>query len=165
MAPHPSPPWRALKAIGVWLAALLILFEEWGWMPLARALGVFARLPLIGWIERRIAALAPRWALLVFCVPMLMLVPIKIGAWWLIGRGKTWVGALILVLAKVLGTAVVGRLFLLTRPQLMRLPWFARWYGRWLAWKLRTLARVRASPLWCAARDAMAQLRAAARGR
>ena len=46
---------RALRAFATWLIALIILFEEWGWEPLARVLGLLAKLPIIGWLERGIA--------------------------------------------------------------------------------------------------------------
>src|SRR4249920_3417786 len=61
--------WRGFKTLCTWLLGLLILFEEWGWVPLARLLGAFSRLPFIAWLERRISALPPGLALLVFLVP------------------------------------------------------------------------------------------------
>ena len=130
------------------LIALVILFEEWGWVPLQRALGWVGRLPPLAWVERRIAALPPYAALAVFVLPTLLLVPVKVAALWLIGIGKTSAGLTLIVMAKLVGTALVARLFQLTRPSLMQLPWFARWYGRWSAWKERLLAHVRASWAW-----------------
>ena len=61
-------------------------------------------------------------------------------------------GAVVIVTAKIAGTAVVARLFTLTRPALMRLAWFASLYGRWTRWKEGLLARVRASKPWRVAR-------------
>ena len=156
-----SLAWRALKAVGTWLVALVILFEDWGWVPLSRLLGYLAKLPVIGWIERRIAALPPRYALLVFLVPAVMLLPVKIAALWLIGRGRAMLGLAVIVAAKVIGTAVVARLFMLTQPQLMKMPWFARLYTRWIAWKEGVMARVRASAPWRAARAFKARVKAA----
>jgi hypothetical protein len=161
MPNDPSATWRWLKTLAAWPLALLILFEEWGWAPLARLLGIVARHPLFAWIERRISALGPVPAVLALFVPMLFLLPIKIGAWWLIARGKAMTGVAVLVVAKILGTAVVARIFLLTRPQLLRLGWFARCYARWLDWKARVLAHVRASFPWRAARQARDRLAAA----
>lgn len=54
-------------------------------------------------------------------------------------------GVLLILGAKVVGTAVVAHLFALTQPALMRLPWFARYYTRWSGWKAALLARVRTS--------------------
>ena len=153
-------PWRLLKALLTWIVALLILFEEWVWEPLAHLLARLGRLPVIGWLERRIAALPPRLALVVFFIPALMLLPVKLLALWLIGQGRTILGVVVIVLAKVVGTAVVARLFMLTQPQLMTMPWFARLHARWVAWKGTVMAQVRASAPWRAARAISARARA-----
>jgi hypothetical protein len=130
------------------LLALVILFEEWGWEPLKRAMAWVARLPPLAWIERRIAALPPYAALAVFLLPSLLLLPVKLAALWLIGIGKAGLGFAVIVIAKLIGTALLARLFQLTQPALMQLAWFARWYGRWTAWKQAVLAQVRASWAW-----------------
>lgn len=141
-----------LRRLVGWLLALLILFEEWGWAPLQRAAAFVARLPPLAWAERRIAALPPWGALSVFVVPTLALLPVKLAALWLIGNGHAALGLAVVVGAKLVGTAVVARLYALTQPALMRLGWFARWHARWMAWKERLLAQVRASWPWRAAR-------------
>jgi len=135
---------RALEA----LLALLILFEEWGWESLHRLAARIARLPPLAWLERRIAALPPYGALAVLLLPTLALLPVKIAALWLIGIGRAGLGLLLVVAAKVVGTALLARLFHLTQPALMQLAWFARLYGRWAVWKAGVLARVRASWAW-----------------
>jgi hypothetical protein len=128
--------------------ALLILFEEWGWEPLARLMASFARLRLVAWVERRIAALPPYAALGVFALPWLLFLPTKLFALWLIAEGRSLLGVVAILVAKVVGTAIVARLFTLTKPALMRLPWFATCYTRWRTWKEGLLAWVRASELW-----------------
>ena len=139
---------RAFEA----LLALLILFEEWGWEPLKRAMAWVMRWPPLAWLERHIAALPPYAALAVFALPMLLLLPVKLAALWLIARGQALLGVMVIVVAKVLGTALVARLFHLTQPALMRLGWFARFYARWTAWKEALLTQVRASWAWRVAR-------------
>jgi hypothetical protein len=150
---------RPLLWVASWLLALLLLFEEWGWEQLARWLERLARLPLIGWIERRIAALPPYPALLVLAVPAALLLPFKLLALWLIGHGQLLIGLVVIIAAKVIGTALVARLFMLTRPTLLTLPWFTRLHDRWVAWKDALLARVRASPPWRVARALRRRLR------
>jgi hypothetical protein len=54
----------------------------------------------------------------------------------------------VIVAAKALGTALVGRLFILTEPQLIRFPWFARALDRWRRTKHEVTTRVRASWAW-----------------
>ena len=137
-----------LRRIAEALIALLILFEEWGWEPLQRALAWVARLPPLAWLERRIATLPPYAALAVFVLPTLLLLPVKLAALWLIGIGRAGLGVAVIVIAKIVGTALLARLFKLTQPALMQLAWFAHWYGRWTVWKEGILARVRASWAW-----------------
>jgi hypothetical protein len=152
---------RALKALFHWAIALLILFEEWGWVPLANALARLGRLPVFRSIERLIAALPPYAALAVFFAPSLALIPVKLFAVWLIAQGQAFLGVTVIVAAKIAGTAVVARLFMLTKPALMKLPWFARLYARWTAWKDALIERVRASAAWRAIRRAKAEVRLA----
>ena len=139
--------------------ALLILFEEWGWEPLQRTLAWVGRLPLLRQLEAGIARLPPRAALAVFLLPTLLLLPVKLLALAAIAHGHKLLGLAVIVLAKLLGTAVVARLFALTRPALLQLAWFARIYGRWTAWKDALLAQVRASWAWRSGRAVKRLLR------
>ena len=142
------------------LLALVLVFEEWGWETLSQLVGWVARLPLLAWLERRIRALPPWAALLVFVVPALALLPVKLGALYLFGRGHAAWGLSVLVAAKLIGTAVLARLFQLTQPALMQLAWFAHWYPRWKAWKDDLLAQVRESAPWRFARHLKALAKA-----
>ena len=152
-------PLRALKGILGWLLALVLLFEEWGWEPLQRALARIGQLPGLRWLERWISNLPPYAALAVFLVPTALLLPIKLLALWMMSRSWVLGGTLVIVVAKLVGTAVVARLFTLTQPALMTLPWFARLYARWSAWKSALLERVRASRPWRLARQMRQQWR------
>ena len=143
-----------------WVVATVLLFEEWGWEPLAALFARLAHLPVWGWVERRIQTLPPWAALLVFFVPVLLLLPIKLLALYLFGTGRVTLGLLLLVAAKLLGTALEARLFQLTHPALMQLPWFSRLYGRWKDWKDQLLARVRQSAPWRAMQAAQQRVRA-----
>jgi hypothetical protein len=143
---------RGLRAGFTGLLALLILFEEWGWEPLQRVLARLGRLPLLRQIEGLISRLPPPAALALFLLPTLFLLPIKLAALGLMARGQPLLGALVIVVAKLVGTAIVARLFTLTRPALMQLAWFARLYLRWASWKAALLLRVRASWAWRTAR-------------
>lgn len=139
---------QALRAILLPLIAALLLFEEWGWEPLAALFARLARLPFWARIERGIAGLPPGWAVLVFGVPMLLLLPIKLLALYLFGIGQMTLGIVLLISAKIGGTALLARLFQLTQPALMQLRWFAWWYPRWKAWKDGVLAQVHGSGVW-----------------
>lgn len=138
----------AVSTVFSWGLALLILFEEWGWEPLQRALARIGQLPGLRWIERRIQTLPAYAALAFLLLPSVLLLPIKLVALWLIGQGHLLLGSLVIIAAKLGGTALVARIFTLTRPTLLQLPWFARLYARWSDWKLRLLTQVRASWAW-----------------
>lgn len=150
-SPHRGFGWRLTRLLH-WPLALLILFEEWGWHPLQRALARLVAALGLQALEPRIRALPPYAALALFALPALLLLPVKIAALWLIGRGHVLWGTLVIVAAKLAGTAVVARLFTLTRDALMTLGWFARLYARWSDFKERLLAEVRRSRPWRQAR-------------
>lgn len=150
-----SPLKRLLAAVfNVTLApllALLLIFEEWGWEPLARLLGRLSRLPLWAQLEALIARLPPYVALITFTAPVLMLLPLKLLALYWISQGHTLLGLTVVLAAKMLGTAAVAWLFKLTQPALMQLAWFAHGYGRWKLWKDALIHRIKGSGTWQAA--------------
>lgn len=144
--------WRALRAgLGGLLniaAALVLLFEEWGWKPLAEALGWLARFRLVQRIEAWIAGLPPYAALAVFALPATVLFPLKLVALWLLARGMVIVAGALFVGAKIASTALVARIFMLTRPALMQIGWFARAYALVVPWQEAMFAAIRASWAW-----------------
>ena len=139
---------KILRKIFFPLVAALLLFEEWGWEPLAAVFARLARLPLWARLEQKIRQLPPVGALVVFALPLLTLFPVKLLALYLFAQGQTTLGLALLLGAKLVGTAVLARLFQLTQPALMQLRWFARWYPRWLDWKEGVLVQVRRSAVW-----------------
>ncbi len=134
------------------LLALIILFEEWGWGPLSRLAAFIARWRPIARLERGIAGLSPYPALAVFCVPSALLLPLKLAALWLIAHGHAFAAGALFLGAKVVGTALVARLYQLTEPALMQLGWFRRGYETLMPWKHALVAWVRASWAWRAGR-------------
>jgi hypothetical protein len=143
---------KVLRAVLLAPVALFLLFEEWGWEPLAAAFAALGRLPLWGRLERWITRLPPWAALLAFGVPVLALIPLKLLALYLFGQGHVTVGLALILAAKLTGTALAARLFQLTQPALMQMPWFARLYTPWKAWKDNIMAQARASLPWRMAR-------------
>src|SRR5262245_47450232 len=85
---------RALRALGVIartgvtaLLALVLVFEEWGWQPLAAALARLARFRLWARMETAIAELPPYVALGVLALPSVLILPLKLVALYLIAHG------------------------------------------------------------------------------
>lgn len=154
--------WRVKRIVSgplVLLAALLIAFEEFAWDELAAVLARLGRLPLLRQIEGWIASRPPAIALSLFLLPVLGLLPVKLMAVLLIGRGHALLGLLVIVLAKLLGTAIAARLFDLTRNQLLQVSWFARSYQAFLRFKTYVFDRLAASPYWQAIQTLLHQLR------
>lgn len=147
-SPRPSWPKRILRSLLAVLLVPLLLFEEWGWEPLAALAARLARLPVWARVEDWLRRLPPWAALLAFLLPVLMLLPVKVLALFLFGHGHALTGTAVLVGAKLVGTAVVARIFQLVEDTLMHIPLFARWYPRWRAWKNRLLTTVRESRPW-----------------
>ena len=145
--------WRAVRALLLALAALWFFLEEFGWHPLAAWLGRFARWGPWQRAEARIAALPPRPALVLFLVPALVLLPVKLIALELLGNGRPLLGMAVIVAAKIVGTAIGGRLFVLLRPKLMTLRWFARTMARWRHLRRRVRQALRDSAAWLAVRQ------------
>jgi hypothetical protein len=139
---------KCLRGVGVALLALLIFFEEWGWKPLSRLMGVIARLPPLAWLEAQIRRAPRQVALVLFVVPAIVLLPFKLGALWLIAHGQKTLGIVVIVLAKLIGTALLGRLFVLTEQQLMSYAWFAKAIFWWSTTRQRIVSRIKASSAW-----------------
>ena len=151
--------WRALRAPLLVFAAMLLFFEEWGWRPLAAWLGRFTRWGPWARIEARIARLPPHLALWVFLAPVLLLLPVKLLALGLLRDGRTGLGLSVILVAKLIGTAIGGRLFVLTEPQLMQLHRFAQVIHWWRRTRRRVRHAVNAWPRWRAMRAAMRRWR------
>lgn len=143
---------RVLRAVLLGLAVFVVFIEEWGWGPLSALVAPLAHWPPIAVVESHIRRAPPRVALALFLLPALPLVPVKLLAIYLIQDGRVTLGILIIVAAKLVGTALVGRLFILVEKQLMEFVWFARCVWWWRVTRDRIMAAVRASFLWCKGR-------------
>lgn len=154
-----SVSWRALRTLLLTLAALWFFLEEFGWHPLAAWLGRFTHWPPWARVEARIARVPARPALALFLLPAAALLPVKLLAVQMLQSGHAVAGLVVIVAAKLVGTAVGGRLFMLLRPQLMTL----RRFARAMAWWRRTRRQVRraleASAGWRAMRAAVMRWR------
>jgi hypothetical protein len=134
----------ALKVV----LALVIIFEEWGWRTLADMIGRLGRWRPWAAVEVWITCLPPYAALVVFALPTLLLLPLKFLALLLIAGNHVVAAGLLFIAAKVFATALIARLFLLTRPALMQIGWFASAYDTLTPWKEALLWYVHTSWLW-----------------
>jgi hypothetical protein len=129
-------------------AALIVLFEEWGWRPLSNAIARLAKFALVAKLERWIAGLPPYAALFTIALPTTLLLPLKFIAVWLLANNHFATATLLFFGAKLASTALIARVFILTKPALMRIPWFARLYDWFVPWKDALFAQIRASWVW-----------------
>ncbi len=130
------------------LAAALMFFEEWLWDHLTAFMARVARAPFFRWLEAKLAKLPPYGAMAVFLVPGLMLLPVKIAALFLITRGHAGAGLSIIIAAKLVGTAIVARIFAVCRPALLTVRWFRRLYEAVNRLKTRLYTAIKAMPAW-----------------
>jgi hypothetical protein len=110
------------------LLALVFLFEAWLWSHLAPIVAWAVKLVALPALKARVAAwierLPPAATLLVFLVPVVLLLPVKLLGLWMLARGS-WLGAMAtLALAKVVSMGVTAFIFDVTRPKLLQLRWF-----------------------------------------
>jgi hypothetical protein len=152
---------RLLAAPFVFLAAVIILLEDWLWDDLARLAAAIGSLPVLRAIELFIAGLPPYAALVFFATPSLLLLPVKLAAFYFMSHGQATLGLVTVVAAKILGTALVARIFTLTRPTLMRIGWFAWIYQRFIGFKSRIYDAIKATAIYQAAHQQHMRMRAA----
>lgn len=129
-------------------AALIILFEEWGWRPLSNLLGRLAAFAPLAALERLLARLPPYAALVALALPTSLLLPLKFVALWLLANEHFLTATLLFVGAKIASTALIARVFLLVKPALMQIGWFAQAYNWFVPWKDALYAQIRASWVW-----------------
>ena len=91
VAGSPSRP-HGLTVVLLWIAAAVLLFEEWFWARSTRAmarLAIITHLTVVGdWIRRR----PPTQALALFVVPVLVIYPFKALALVALARGDLALG-------------------------------------------------------------------------
>ncbi len=144
---------KALRLIArpVWaLLAVLLLIEEWLWDTLKRGVAALTQW-LSRWhawvaFENWLSHLSPRAALIALLVPWLLLLPMKFVVLALASKGRLLAALGMTFFTKLLGTAFITRIFTLTKPALMQVPWFARLYTRVTAWLARAHAWLNAIP-------------------
>src|SRR5262249_836880 len=128
---------RLLAAPFVLIAAVIILVEDWLWDDLQRLAAAIGRLPLLRQIESFLGRVPPYAALAMFGAPALLLIPVKLAALYFLAHGHPALGLVTVVAAKVVGTALVARIYTLTCHNLLRIGWFARLHERYTAFQAR----------------------------
>ncbi|WP_295006266.1 hypothetical protein [uncultured Dechloromonas sp.] len=150
---------RALTTPFILLAAFVLWFWEWLWEPLQGAMAWLARWPLLRQVDAWVAG-APRYvALALFLLPGAALLPFKLAGLYFLAHGAPLLGVLTFMAAKIVGTALLARIFTLTKTQLLTIAWFARAYAAVTRFKSAVFARLHAHPAYRRLHAALSALR------
>ena len=105
-----------------------------------------------GSIQRFLKGLGPYQSLSILSVPLAIVEPLKLVALFVIGGGHFIAGVLVMICAYAGSLFITERLFVVLKPKLLTLPWFAfawRWFvtvrDKLISWLRRTWTRVRRS--------------------
>ncbi len=150
---------RGLELLVIPLAAAIVFIEQ----TLIRMLNVItaavARWGPIAAIEAWLVKQPPWIALPAFVMPSILILPIKFSAIFFAAHHRFVEALAAVVIGKMLATAIVARLYVVLRPTLMTIGWFARADTWFFYWRDQAYAFVRALPAWQKAKAAIDRTR------
>jgi hypothetical protein len=128
---------RYMKKLMLSILAIILIIEEWLWDGLTSLGHLLIRRLRLESVERWLGQISPNAALVAVLIPLMIVTPINLFAFAMLARGLILQGILLEILAKLLGTLLVARVFALTKPQLMTFSVIAVLYSTitgWLQW-------------------------------
>lgn len=143
-----APFKRALELLIVPVAAAVVFFEQTLIRLLNAITAVIARWAPVAALEAWLKKQPPYIALLAFVMPSILILPIKLSAIYFAAHHMFIMAIAAVVLGKMLATAIVARLYVVLRPTLMTIGWFARLDTWFFFWRDRAYAFVRSLPAW-----------------
>ena len=130
---------KLMKPLWYFLAALFLV-ETWLWDKFTQFwLWLATVLHVERWrkqLSDLVEQMPPFFSLILFLVPAIVLLPFKISALWLLAHGHVIVGGGVFLAAKMVGLGLAAFFFDLTRPRLMTMSWFARFYLTVMGWRV-----------------------------
>ena len=151
---------HVLELVLVPIAAAIVFLEQTLIRYLNMMMAAFAQLPLIARLEAFLVRLPPWVAVLVFAAPSILILPVKLAAFWLAMHRHFVLAFVAVALGKILATAVVARLYKILRPTLMSLRWFAWADRKFFQWRDWAYGFVRNLPAWRRATELIERVRA-----
>jgi len=139
---------RALQLVLVPIAAAIVFVEQTIIRYLNMVTAAIAAWPPIARLEAWLVRLPPYWALLTFAAPSILILPVKLSAFWFGMHHRYSLALGSVILGKLLATAILARLYRILRPSLMTIRWFAWADTKFFAWRDRDYAFVRSLPAW-----------------
>lgn len=140
-----------LNRIFLPILAVFVIIEEWLWDILTLAGTWLSRLLHLERFDERLARASPNQALAALLIPLVIVTPLNILAVFLLTHGAILQGIALEIVAKLLGTLLVARVFRLVRASLLSFAWFAWIYHgitallRWAHELIRNTALYRMS--------------------
>jgi hypothetical protein len=143
---------RSVVSCVLFVAAVVLLFEEWFWEKSTAIAARLGRLPplsdLESWIRGR-----ERWsALALFVAPVVVIYPFKALALYAMAQGYVTGGMTAFILAKLVATAVFARLYQLTEHAIIQFRWVRRTRAAFLRGRAFVHAWLNAQPSYRRAR-------------
>jgi hypothetical protein len=130
---------KKLRRVLLITLAILFLVESWLWDTMGAAIArVIRAIPferIKHFIASRIEHLSPMLTLGVFIIPVMVLLPFKFFALWLLAKGFVLSGILSILGAKLVGLGVTSFLFVLCKPKLLQLRGVNWRYYKCLHWR------------------------------
>ncbi len=152
---------RWLTAPLILIASLVIWIEETLWDGLK---WLTAKIALFKWVQRveaLIRRLPPYATIIVFLLPLTILLPFKLLAIYWMSQGHWFASLAVIIAAKVIGTAIEARMFVICKPQLMSIDWFRRLHDWLIQISDRVHAALHALPIYQAIRAKLILIKAA----
>ena len=143
---------RALARPVLYGASIALLIEEWLWTSTARGLARLARFGPVARGERWIGRQSPPLALAILAMPILTLIPFKVLAFVLMYIGHGALGLTVLVIDKLVVTALFARLWQLTEPAITEFRFIRRGRDGFLRLRWRLHAWLERQPAFVEAR-------------
>nr|WP_087145942.1 hypothetical protein [Crenothrix polyspora] len=132
-----------MKKILITLLAIFLIFEEWLWDLLTAFGHSLVRWLNLSNIEQWLSQASPNMALVAFSIPLLIVTPINIAVLEMLANGLILQAILLEIVAKLLTTVLIARVFALTKPQLLTFAFLNLIYStitRWLHWAHQKIA-------------------------
>ena len=138
---------KTLRRAVMMTLAVIFLVEAWLWdhmgVAVARCIRALPFEKYRALLVEKLDTLTPTQTLGVFIIPVLLLLPFKFFALWLLAKGHLFLGILAVLAAKLAGLGVGSFLFMLCKPKLLQVRWVDWLYQQCLHWRHLAHAWVR----------------------
>lgn len=126
-----------MKKLFLSILAIILIIEEWLWDSLSAVGHCLAYYLGLARFENWLAQTKPYQALIAISIPIIIVTPINLTAFWLLAQGLILQGIALEIAAKLLGTIFIARFFSLTKNQLLTfrlIAWLYHTITHWLRW-------------------------------